>query len=193
VLDEFEPYEENESDADSSMEDLLEEVEFDLFLSALDLSGLEGYRDEEGFLELEDLNEHEPVVLPVVEVDYELEPLDGSISMLSDEERERIEELQPVVSDDASIADLEPLATPSPRVVGYKYLYRRIGTPQAAIEELPIIQEAESVELVDELADEVIVLVDGVFTINKNAVAESPAGDDTLKALADSVLHKGNA
>ncbi|PKL07258.1 MAG: hypothetical protein CVV51_14605, partial [Spirochaetae bacterium HGW-Spirochaetae-7] len=174
-----------------SMADLLEEVEFDLFLSALDLSGLDGYRDEDGFLELEETAYQEPVVPERVEVEYEVDAADGAFSMLSAEDRDRLEELQPFVPEDAEIHELEPLADSSYRRLGSGFSYRRFGMPYARVEELPVVADGEPSEVVALDAPdggEVIVLVDGIFTINKDAFVALASEDSELKALADSVL-----
>jgi hypothetical protein len=157
---------------EASMADLLEEVEFDLFLSALDLSGLDGYRDEDGFLELEETAYQEPVVPERVEVEYEVDAADGAFSMLSAEDRDRLEELQPFVPEDAEIHELEPLADSS---------YRRLGSGFS-------YEPSEVVALDAPDGGEVIVLVDGIFTINKDAFVALASEDSELKALADSVL-----
>ncbi len=181
---------------ESSMDDLLEEVEFDLFLSALDLSGLDGYRDEDGFLELEETAYREPAISEPVEMEYEVDASDGAFSMLSAEDRDRLEELQPFVPEDAEMGELEPLAYSSYRRLGSGFAYRRFEIPGAKVEELPVVADAEPSDAIPlDAADsgEVIVMVDGIFTINKAAFAVPGTEDPELKALADSVLFDHDA
>ncbi len=180
------------AEAAADMEDLLEDVEFDLLLSALDLSGLDGYRDEDGFLELDD---------EVFVRDSRIEPreaesdddLGDEISMLSAEQRDRLEELQAPESGDEMVSDVLPLLRYS--YEGHRARYHRAARgDDQGIEELPAVAEAEPLDVLpldetaDELARETIVLIDGVYTINRAAVSSARAEDEALKELADSVL-----
>jgi hypothetical protein len=183
-------------DQEESIEELLEEVEFDLFLSSLDLSGLEGYRDEDGFLEIDDVNWVEHIEKQPLEIEYEPPLTDDEIAMLSDEDRERMEELQVVVQDDTDFAELEPLtATRSDRL---PYLFRtgRFDIPRITMEELPVVADSDAAEVlpVEEIeSGSIIEMVDGVFTINNSMMKQSVPEDPGIKALADSVLSRNGA
>ena len=189
-------YQESEQEQEESIEELLEEVEFDLFLSTLDLSGLEGYRDEDGFLEIDDVNWVAHVDKQVPETELEPALTEDEIAMLSDEDRERMEELQVVTSDDADFAELEPL--PASRSNRPPYLFRtgRIDIRRSAMEELPVIADSDIAEMlpVDEAeSGSIIEMVDGIFTINNSLMKKSIPEDPSLKALADSVLSRDGA
>jgi len=177
------------------MDELLDEVEFDLFLSSLDLSGLEGYSDEDGFLELDDTSfEVEiPSVLP--ELEYSEETASNEISMLTDEQRERIEELQVVTLDDSEILDAEPLKGSGYRQIISAFSHRNPDWSSGQLEELPTISETEPSEalpLDESTSGDMIVMVDGVYTVNRSGLPSTPAEDQNLKALAESVLqHRG--
>jgi len=180
---------------DESLDDLLEDVEFDLYLSSLDLSGLEGYRDEDGFLEIDDVNWISRDEKPVLEIEYEPPVADDEISMLSDEDRERMEELQVVDSDDSDFAELEPLITSLPNRSPFIFRTGRLDVPRSAIEELPVVADSDisdAIVIDDQDSQSLIELVDGVFTINNLAMNKTVPEDPDLKALADSVLsHDG--
>jgi len=177
------------------MEDLLEEVEFDLFLSTLDLSALEGYSDEDGFLELDDASFKAEIPSPIPEPEYSEETASDEISMLTDEQRERMEELQVVTLDDSEILDVEPLEGSGYRQIISAFSHRSPDWSSGRLEELPAVSESEpsdAVPLEDEASSDMIVLVDGIYTVNRSGFQGTPAEDQTLKALADSVLqHRG--
>jgi len=180
---------------EEAMDELLEEVEFDLFLSALDLSGLDGYSDDDGFLELDDSSFSRMIGVPIPSPEYADEDLGDEISMLSDEQRERIEELQAVEVEDAEAADVEPLVGSGYRQILSAISYHRRELPASAVEELPIVAETDpddALPLEERQSDEVIVMVDGVYTVNREVLSGAPPEDRSLKALADSVLsHRG--
>ncbi|HRW24516.1 MAG TPA: hypothetical protein P5298_08900, partial [Spirochaetia bacterium] len=188
------------SDAED-MAELLEEVEFDLFLSTLDLSALEGYRDEDGFLELDDGSFEQQVYQRIAPAESQDEELGDEITMLTDEQRERIEELQAPELEDDEAADLEPLVGSTYRQIISAISYHRVEWPGAAVEELPAVADGEALDVVPlepEAADaaeapgDAIVMVDGVYTLNRDAVSGAVPEDKSLKALAESVLaHRG--
>ena len=181
--------------SETAMYELLEEVEFDLFLNALDLSGLDGYSDDDGFLELDDSSFSKMIGEPIPAPDYSVEDLGDEISMLSDEQRERIEELQPVEIEDSEATDVEPLIGSGYRQILSAISYHRRDMPTSAIEELPIVAETEPDEALpveERESSDVIVMVDGIYTINREGIADCSPEDRSLKALADSVLaHRG--
>ncbi len=194
VLESIEGAEATEA-AEEAMDELLEEVEFDLFLSALDLSGLDGYSDDDGFLELDDSSFSRMISAPTPSPEYADEDLGDEISMLSDEQRERIEELQAVEVEDAEAADVEPLVGSGYRQILSAISYHRRELPASAVEELPIVAETDpddALPLEEPQSDDAIVMVDGVYTVNREMLSGAPPEDRSLKALADSVLsHRG--
>ena len=194
VLESIEGAEATEA-AEEAMDELLEEVEFDLFLSALDLSGLDGYSDDDGFLELDDSSFSRMISAPTPSPEYADEDLGDEISMLSDEQRERIEELQAVEVEDAEAADVEPLVGSGYRQILSAISYHRRELPASAVEELPIVAETDpddALPLEERQSDDAIVMVDGVYTVNREMLSGAPPEDRSLKALADSVLsHRG--
>ena len=188
-----------EERARNEVNELLEEVEFDLFIGSLDLSGLEGYRDEEGFLEIGEAGVAEETVeepAPGADERFMAEAASGELSMLSDEDRERMEELQVVmeVSTEEPV-DAEALAS-WPLWSRYAPHGRSFDSMVGEIETLIAFGDAEIGELAPlgsaargdgPESGDVIVLVDGVFTLNRDAMNPA-AADPSLKALADSVL-----
>ncbi|HSV56498.1 MAG TPA: hypothetical protein VLH39_05250, partial [Magnetospirillaceae bacterium] len=184
-------------------EDLLEEVEFELFLSTLDLSVLDGWNDEEGFLDFDlavvryEVREEEPDELPLYVDELEVP---------SEDDRDHMEEL-PVYVSASSYAKLEPLVRAS---TAYEYIPfdRRTGFSVRPEEgELYAVGEAEPREaeylegfsgeeaaggisadgfLAD--APEAVVYQDGVFTVNQHAADPGFRMDPSLAALADEVL-----
>ncbi len=174
------------------VDEALDEVEFDLFLEALDLSPLEGYRDEEGFLEIDELEAYAEADEPeAAEDELELEVVDGGVAMLSDDDRERLEELQADEAelDDGDATELETLGDSS-----YRGAYRPVRLEGARFavnaEELLAIEDADPAALLElaEAEGELIRMVDGVFEINKAALEETGKLDPKLKRLADEVL-----
>ncbi len=182
-----------------SVDEMLEEVEFDLFLGSLDLSGLDGYRDEEGFLELDSVNFNQLPEAEVDESEYMLDEGTSEISMLSNEQREKIEELQSADTDDGEAAELEQL--PDLPYTRSGSGYHRLGFVDSTVVELQALGEDAPVEIAEEPAHDsgsredhgVIVMVDGVYTIDKEALAGCDAQDPELKALADAVLSSERA
>jgi len=200
--------------ADAERDDYLYELEFELFLDALDMSGLENYRDEEGFLELdmtEFSNQATFNVDPVMEI--ELDDVSGrsELEMLSDEDRERMEELQAFeTAGEEDVVDALPL--------DYYPIYRRYELSRASrsnlsgeeLTELETIGDEEPTllesfgqvfagESDDDMDDEhppapdcdgVIAMKDGLFTLNPSGASRGLTLDAKLKALADEVLSK---
>ncbi|NLJ45065.1 MAG: hypothetical protein GX430_00670 [Treponema sp.] len=175
-------------------EDLLEEVEFEVFLSTLDLSALEGWNDEEGFLDFdlaairEDIREEELDDIPLV---------GDEVEILSDEDRERLEELPAFETQEAAV-DLEASVGSLP---SYEYLpfdRRVVYAFQPQEGELENLGDADlpEPEPLEEFTEEgegssereVIVLEDGVYTINRDAVDSDISKDPSLAALAEEVL-----
>jgi len=177
-----------------SVDEMLEEVEFDLFLGSLDLSGLDGYRDEEGFLELDNVSFDQPPVADVDESEYMVDEGTSEISMLSNEQREKVEELQCADSDDGEVAELEQL--PDLPYTRSGSGYHRLGFVDSTVVELQAIGEEAPAEAAEEEGPDsepsevhgVILMVDGVYTIDKASLAGYGGQDPELKALADAVL-----
>jgi hypothetical protein len=181
-------------------DECLDEVEFELFLECLDLSGLNGYRDEEGFLELDDesyfashAGVDEQAVKDEEAIDQAIVLDEAGVALLSDEDRERIEELQVMVEEDDGLAALE---LESLGGIGYTGAYvpiRRAAPYRLSPEELIAIEDAEPGTLLslEEARDasEVIDMIDGIFVLNRDALQDAVPADPALKALADEVLH----
>ncbi|HPE37856.1 MAG TPA: hypothetical protein PK625_11930, partial [Spirochaetales bacterium] len=169
-------------------DELMDEVEFDLFLATLDLTALEDYRDEEGFLELDDA-----AFAQTDRPTEDTQPRDEDIpfaqeyAMLSDEDRERLEELQVVQADGEGEepADLDVLSLGG--VSHYRPLQRSPLSFRPALEELLAIGDSEPADLDTVPSADVIVMVDGVFTLNRTALEGKPE-DTGLKTLAEQVL-----
>jgi len=169
--------------------EFLEEVEFEIFLDALDLSGLEGYTDEEGFLELEDSNF---MAGPVVQAPEE-EPdiFEDEIRMLSTEQQEKLEKLYGPEKQDENIYELLPVM--EEQGTWHKYGYYKRKEFNRNLEELQVLEDSEDHEAapLEEIQEESIVTVNGIYKINKEALDSTLAADESLKELADSVLGYG--
>ena len=193
------PDETIESDDDA------EAVDFDLTFSSLDLSGLTGYFDEEGFLELDE-RPTSPAVPDVQSGEADVVvPEDGVITMLSDSERNHLEELYPDETSDDSPAELEPLPQRA-AFVQRRVLWHRPSSSAPVEGYLPVVENDEAgfaanLEPLDDADDgdaattesDVIVMKDGVFTIDRQRLTRSAPVDDDLKALADSVIGPNHA
>ncbi|HPG86678.1 MAG TPA: hypothetical protein PLQ29_08260, partial [Spirochaetales bacterium] len=161
----------------------------------------EGYRDEDGFLELDDSSFEQQVFQRIAIAESQEEELGDEITMLTDEQRARLEELQAPELEDDEAVDLEPLVGSTYRQIISAISYHRVEWPGATVEELPAVADGEPIDVMPlesvsrEDADapgEAIVMVDGVYTLNRDAVSNAVPEDQSLKALAESVLtHRG--
>ncbi|GAB1432535.1 hypothetical protein MASR2M29_11600 [Spirochaetota bacterium] len=167
--------------------EFLEEVEFEIFLDALDLSGLEGYTDEEGFLELEDSNFMAGPVVQSPEVE-EPDIFEDEIRMLSTEQQEKLEKLYGPEKQDENIYELLPVM--EEQGTWHKYGYYKRKEFNRNLEELQVLEELEEQEAapLEEIQEESIVTVNGIYKINKEALDSTLVADESLKELADSVL-----
>ncbi|HAE22338.1 MAG TPA: hypothetical protein DCG47_08465 [Spirochaetaceae bacterium] len=187
-------------DMGQESDECLDELEFELFLECLDLSGLNGYRDEEGFLEIDDasyFNNYDGVDELAVKAEEAIDDAikldEAGVALLSDEDRERIEELQVMVEEDDGLAALELESLDGIGYVGNYVPIRRAATPyRLSPEELIAIEDAEPGALLslDEAREssDVIDMIDGVFVLNREALHDAVPADPALKALADEVL-----
>jgi len=177
--------------------ELLDEVEFDLFLSSLDLSPLTGWSDEAGFsAPRSELALHDLQIGPEEADDSAVQ--DGEIPMLSDEDRERMEELPGAEAHEGEPPEEAiPLSPAFAAYVSLESLSPRFriradgelepvdgaGRGEEAFAELMELNESEDAGEGEEL----IILRDGVFQIDSGARRASRS-DPALKALADAVL-----
>ncbi len=170
------------------IDELLGEVEFELFLDSFDLSLLENYNDEEGFLEID---EHE--IRSILEDSgIEIVEADSSgsvqeIPMLTDEEREMLEELQLADLPDSEPVNAEP--------IDYLEQYIRRCLPGYSIKdciegELETVDDESPTTTNDIETSQVITENDGIYTLNRSAVSADIKLDASLKKLADDVLGK---
>ena len=182
------------SNAAQDTEDLLEEVEFEVFLSTLDLSALEGWNDEEGFLDFD---------LAAVREDLREENLDDlplagdEVEILSDEDRERLEEL-PAFEATSAPAELEEsvgaLAShdyiPFDRRTVFAFRPQEGELENLGDGELPEAEPLEEFTREESAAfgEDVILYRNGIYSVNRDAVGPDQDRDPSLAALAEEVL-----
>ncbi len=184
------------------IDELLGEVEFDLFLDSFDFSALKNYNDEDGFLEINEAEIRSILEDSGIEI-VESDNLEAAreIPMLSDKDRELMEELQLVEIPDSG----EPV---SAEPVEFMEQYIRHCLPGCSITDVvegelqPVDEAVDGADSEYDEADEldgsdsgesgnrVIVVQDGVFTLNRKALDSATGLDASLKDLADDVLGK---
>ena len=172
------------------IDEMLGEIEFELFLDSFDLSSLKNYNDEEGFLEIDEKEIRSILEDSGIEIiEAESSPSLREISMLSDEEREMLEELQ--------LADIHDTSDPVPaEPIEFIEQYIRRCLPSYNITdyiegELEIINEdITRNDNVNVNSNEIITEQDGVFSLNRGAISHHVKLDASLKKLADDVLRK---
>ena len=191
--------------ADAELDDLLDGVEFALELDSLDLSVLENYRDEEGFLELDtadfsvlDILE-ENIVIEEESASVDLTAAELEISMLSDADRERLEELQVIQSDDDDDPEeLLPLSGYVPQFTRHQLPASFTHFYQSSLAELESLGDAEpeNAELWGSEANPetpgIVETDDGLFLLNKDGLSSDVPLDASLKQLAKDVLKRNN-
>ena len=135
-------------------------------------------------------------------------PAEG-VPMLSDDDRERLEDLQVVMDEGEEPVDIvelepearvfrryQPVQRPDYRWMGGLDVLESIGDSEPfdllALEPLPDQEETEGPDEMNESeaanGSSAIVLVDGVFTLNREGVIPVDSFDPELKSLADAVL-----